>query len=244
MIAVAFGLPAVIRKVLTSAHVFPIVPIQIMDACIRSVSQLSPGRPHFVSPKPGIIPDIPTSTWLPALGMTLPHSWIEQEAVTEKAAKRDDADVHTALWDRQITLIIPHISNALPIFRSILMRLGRLRLAREFSSYLTKEYGLSWRRRLRCQWGQRPLKRQKGGIKDDNSASNDLTKDFVVGTGLLEQWAENTGGNGQKVRPSSSGVGQTEFSERLPGMGWHLIFLVNFQLIRKRLALRRHLCLS
>jgi hypothetical protein len=45
---------------------------------------------------------------------------------------------------------------------------------------------------LRCHWGQRPLKRQKGGVKDDKSAANELAKDFLVGTALLKQWAENT----------------------------------------------------
>jgi hypothetical protein len=66
---------------------------QIMDACIRSVSRLSSGQPHFVSPKPGVVPAIPTSTWLPTLGMTLPHTWIEQEVVTEKATKHNNVDV-------------------------------------------------------------------------------------------------------------------------------------------------------
>eukprot|EP00978_Attheya_sp_CCMP212_P015777 scaffold40823_cov60-Attheya_sp.AAC.5 len=114
-LAVAFGLPAVMRKVLTSSHVFPIVPIQILEACIRSVTRLSPGEAHFVAPTAYIVPDIPTLTWLPALGMTLSHSWIDpQDMITDKAAKRDDAEVHTTLWDRRISLVLPHATLLAP----------------------------------------------------------------------------------------------------------------------------------
>eukprot|EP00978_Attheya_sp_CCMP212_P024125 scaffold75400_cov53-Attheya_sp.AAC.2 len=131
-LAVAFGLPAVIRKVLTSSHVFPIVPIQILDACIRSITSLSPGEPHFVAPTPYVVPDIPTSMWLPALKMMLPHSWIDQDTVTDKAAKRDDVEVHITLWDRRITLMLPLAAPLLPLLRLFLHQFTRHRLTREF----------------------------------------------------------------------------------------------------------------
>jgi len=192
-LAVAFGLPAVIRKVLTSSHVFPIVPIQILDACIRSVTSLSPGEPHFVAPTPYVVPDIPTSTWLPTLKMMLPHSWIDQDMVTDKAAKRDDAEVHITLWDRRITLVLPLAAPLLPLLRLFLHQYTRHRLAREFMSYLMKEYGPTWRVKLSCQWGKRPLKRQKGGLGGCKSVSDgELAKDFSIGTALLRQWAQSS----------------------------------------------------
>jgi hypothetical protein len=37
----------------------------------------------------------------------LPHSWIDEDTIMSKAAKHDDAVVHTSMWDQRITLPYP-----------------------------------------------------------------------------------------------------------------------------------------
>jgi hypothetical protein len=115
---------------------FPIVPVQIMDACLWSVLQVK----TFVSPLVPVptvrLDDTPTSTWLPALQKFLLHSWIDKSTISSKAVKHDNAAVPTAMWDQRVTLLYPEWDGAtghriLAFFRTYLMRSYRHRLLSE-----------------------------------------------------------------------------------------------------------------
>jgi hypothetical protein len=63
-------------------------------------------------------------TWLPKLQLFLSQDWINDDYVTSKAAKSDDAEVPTALWDQRILLPLPWAKSVLTFLRTRL--LGRL----------------------------------------------------------------------------------------------------------------------
>eukprot|EP00978_Attheya_sp_CCMP212_P007879 scaffold18321_cov53-Attheya_sp.AAC.5 len=88
----------------------------------------------------------------------------------------------------------PHAVLLIPLLRSLVLhQYTHQRLAREFISYLLKEYGPAWHVRSSCQLGQRLLKRQKGGLGGCKSVSDvELVKDFSIGVALLEQWANSS----------------------------------------------------
>jgi hypothetical protein len=90
-----------------AATMFPLVPLQIMNACIRQVLDtrrfVSPLATADIDPLPDVIAN--DATWLPGIGRFLPHSWIPVSVTTDKAVKHHDAAVHTAMWDNRITLL-------------------------------------------------------------------------------------------------------------------------------------------
>eukprot|EP00978_Attheya_sp_CCMP212_P030779 scaffold114412_cov49-Attheya_sp.AAC.1 len=57
-IGVAFGLPAGIRGVLTQRTVFPLVPIQILYACLETFVRQPSDAPHFVAPVCRVVPEL------------------------------------------------------------------------------------------------------------------------------------------------------------------------------------------
>jgi hypothetical protein len=193
-IGVAFGLPVGIRSVLTRRTVFPLVPIQILDACLKTFVCQPADAPHFVAPVRRVVPEFENFTWLSTLQLKLPHSWIDSTVITAKAARSDDADVPVQLWDLRIILVLPHTAVALDIMRKLLLLRMRRGLAGEFIRYLTATYGVNWRSSLS---ESRPLKRRKGGLGEDLEhlsldMHSELAKDVSVGFALLAQWAEST----------------------------------------------------
>jgi hypothetical protein len=119
----AFGLPAWAGlSYLQPDQVFPFVPIQVMDGCLKGILSSSPKTTPLQTPLPREV--IPTSeqTWLPRLQKFLPHSWVNANLVTAKAVKQDNAGVPTHLWDKHCTLVLPHVGPALGQLRRLLLR--------------------------------------------------------------------------------------------------------------------------
>jgi hypothetical protein len=91
-LGVAFGFPSWLRHEGLSIASFPVVPIQLLDGCLRGllpqVTAKQPLPPIQLAPKPVAS----TKTWLPRLQKFLSHDWIDGSVVTSKAAKRDDAE--------------------------------------------------------------------------------------------------------------------------------------------------------
>lgn len=99
--------PAWLRLGGLSPSNFPLVPIQILDTCLRSVLQTRP----FVSPlfSASIMP-LPlqtTGTWFPVYQKFLSHTWIHESGISSKAVKHDDVAVPPVMWDLPITLLYP-----------------------------------------------------------------------------------------------------------------------------------------
>jgi hypothetical protein len=132
-VGIAFGLPAWARlPTLDLGQVFPLVPIQIMDACLKGILQTLSRRTPLRIPAPSQATAVSSRTWLPRLQRFLPHSWIDSALVTDKAPKRDDARVPTHLWDQRCSLVLPHTSPALETLRRLLIRVASRHMVDEF----------------------------------------------------------------------------------------------------------------
>jgi hypothetical protein len=176
-LGIAFGFPAWLRVGGLTPDLFPCVPLQIMDACLREVLEPSVFTSPL-APKDYVITSLVEgpSEWLPGIGRFLPHSWIPSDVITDKAVKHDDAVVHTAMWDNRITLVHPWSPATstwlLDFFRRHLMFSHRHRLMTEFREYMRATHGADWAFRLDA-WRSRAnagppqarpgRKRQRGG---------------------------------------------------------------------------------
>jgi hypothetical protein len=125
----AFGLPAPLNLPARLSlggleeHMFPIVPIQVLIGCLDSLIQSNtPVLQPLSTPARRILAPVPTSTWLPNIQKRLEHAWIDQTAVSAKAAKSDASSVLTHLWDQQILLPLPGVHSGLSFLPSRLMR--------------------------------------------------------------------------------------------------------------------------
>jgi hypothetical protein len=56
---------------------------------------------------PGVVTSLEDDFWISALGKLLPGTWVKAWEVTDKAAKADDAKIHTGLWDQHAVLVPP-----------------------------------------------------------------------------------------------------------------------------------------
>jgi hypothetical protein len=77
-----------------------------------------------------------THSWIPALQKYLSHEWIDNELITTKAIKHDNACAPLQLWDRRLTLFFPTIAPILSSLRRLLLQKYRRKLCREALAYL------------------------------------------------------------------------------------------------------------
>jgi hypothetical protein len=68
----------------------------------------------------------------------LDHAWIDQTAVSAKAAKNDASGIPTHLWDQRILLPLPGVQGGLAFLRSRFMRFQHARLYTEFGNCMQK----------------------------------------------------------------------------------------------------------
>jgi hypothetical protein len=131
-IGVAFGFPSWLRLCASSLDVFPVVPIQILDGCLRALPQATTRHVAIVPPLPPALVEASDSTWLPAVERFLPHTWVDASLVTDKAVKHDNADAPTHLWDARCALVCPGSEALLPVLRRGLHAWASRRMLREF----------------------------------------------------------------------------------------------------------------
>jgi hypothetical protein len=169
-LGIAFGFPGWLRAGGLTVADFPIVPVQTMDACLRSVLLAR----KFVSPLVPVpverLSAPPSSTWLPTLQKFLPHSWIDESTISSKAVKHDNAAVPTAMWDQRITLLYQEWDCAqgtrvLLFFRDYLMRSYRHRLLSEFRVFMRTTHGPFWPYRLACCRARRAAVRKAHALQ-------------------------------------------------------------------------------
>jgi hypothetical protein len=48
--------------------------------------------------------------WIASLSRSLPGTWVNSGVISDKAAKADDATIHTGLWDQRVVLVFPQLS--------------------------------------------------------------------------------------------------------------------------------------
>ena len=197
-LGIAFGLPSWLRHPNLRFDTFPFVPIQILDGCLRGVLPLVDLHPSLPVIPPVVLIPPSTRTWLPALQTYLPHQWIDTSVVTAKAAKHDDADAPTHLWDSRCTLVLPHLGPALVPLRRGLMQLSAHMVFRDFSGFLQAQYGPTWPvtlARLRQEELRDvvPLNRKRTrGVEEELSLFRDseLLKDAEAGCDAVGRFAD------------------------------------------------------
>ena len=152
-LGIPFGFPAWLRTGGLSLDMFPCVPLQIMDACIREVLDTSDFE-SSLAVRLFTTREAPSeATWLPGIKRFLPHAWVPvADVITDKAVKHDDAAVHTAMWDNRVTLLYSwptlQADRILNTFRVYLMRSHRNRLLTELRGYMHRTHGEFWFHRL------------------------------------------------------------------------------------------------
>jgi hypothetical protein len=164
----AFGLPVCLSLGGLEEGMFPFIPVQVLMGCLDSLIQSNlPVLQLLSTPARRILAPVPTSTWLPNIQKRLDHAWIDQTAVSAKAAKSDTSRVPTHLWDQQILLPLPGVHGGLPFLRSRLMRFQRSRLYTEFRTYMAATHGADWSGQLMALWAEMRTRiqelRQRGG---------------------------------------------------------------------------------
>ena len=199
-LGVAFGFPSWLRHAGLSLASFPIVPLQILDGCLRGflpkVTAKQPLPP--IQPRHKAVDS--DTTWLPGLRQFLSHDWIDGSVVTSKAAKRDDAAPPTHLWDGRCLLVLPHLAPALPILRTCLMLRTAFMLFKEFCGFMTLQYGPNWSVELSLLRKQQvhdrvPLARKRTrGVEEAVSKYMDgeLLRDAEVGCDVLSRFADSS----------------------------------------------------
>jgi hypothetical protein len=83
----------------------PSYPVQVQAGCLDFLSN-STGHlfQPLSTPRPQVLAPLPMVTWMKSIGKSLEHAWIDQSAVSTKAAKSDGARVSTHMWDCRILL--------------------------------------------------------------------------------------------------------------------------------------------
>jgi hypothetical protein len=145
-LGVAFGLPSCFRPAVETSQFFRFVPLQILDGIPEAlVSTQTPTSAHIPKIKRVTIPIPAHRTWLPTLGLYhLPHDWIDLTAVTNVAAKSDDAAVVVSMWNRRISSVLTCADDDLDTWRTLLHRRKSLAMSREFRRYLATRHGPAW----------------------------------------------------------------------------------------------------
>jgi hypothetical protein len=200
-VGIAFGLPAWARLAsLTLENSFPMVPIQIMDGCLKGILSTVPKVTPLKTPAPQTALTACHTTWLPRIQKFLPHSWVDSNLVTDKAVKRDDAGVPTHLWDKRCTLVLPYASPALDLLRKLILRVAVTRMFTEFRLYLVETYGQDWlsqlhngRQRAAQRRSQQKRKRTRGeGDEEEKTESyEELVRDILAGVDAISRFADS-----------------------------------------------------
>jgi hypothetical protein len=66
---------------------------------LQAIPQATSRHAPIIPPCPAALVIKDDKTWLAPVGRSLSHSWVESSLVTAKAAKRDNADVPSQLWE-------------------------------------------------------------------------------------------------------------------------------------------------
>jgi hypothetical protein len=209
-LGIAFGFPAWLRSGGLSAQDFPIVPIQVMDACLKSVLDTRPFVSPLVPLAATVVSEAASSTWLPSIQKFLPNSWIDESTISAKAAKNDDSSVPTAMWDQRITLVFQWAhdkgENILSCFRRNLMRSYRRRMLADFRYFMNERHGSCWPYRLDACRAKRALiysneallgevgaptgrgrKRQRGGFTHEQVFERKKVKRLTIAPSTIKR---------------------------------------------------------
>jgi len=167
-----------------------VIPLKLLQAPLQSLlAELAPAPsskssvvpPHVVSPD---FSEDPRGSWLPRLQTWLPSSWVDASSVTAKAAKHDDAEIYTGVWDSRISSVLPCSSATLVTLRRACFGWWARRVYRSFRDFLRRQYGAAWCSQLTIArqagfissqhqgGGKRKRKRNAEANKNNNNNNN------------------------------------------------------------------------
>jgi hypothetical protein len=167
----------------------PVIPplkvlISVLGTCLATFANTTTKalhkRPRLTLSGAATPTKLANGTFLPSLGVHLADSWTTQAAVSADAAKADDAQVPTQLWDNRITLVLPLARGLLLGLRQFLFRKWCSRIYRSFRAYLRRTYGDSWQQQA---WDKGSMvrsaqKRRRGG---EEGVGTKTTESFNLG---------------------------------------------------------------
>jgi hypothetical protein len=107
------------------------------------------------------------------------------------------------LWDRQCTLVYPHVMPALEILRTLLVRVTATAMWREFHAYLEVTRDVDWRSALakakaKAERGRFPSSgKYMRGDRDERSSTtqftqDDLAQDVIAGVDAIGRYTDST----------------------------------------------------
>ena len=124
----------------------------ILNGLFRSIDPVAEVIGREASPDlsdlPGLL-EIPDEFWIPELNTFLPGSWVDAGEVSAKAAKADNAKIHTGLWDHRITLVLSDFADEdVEYLRPGFYQVWCQKLTGCFNRFMLATHGLGWQERL------------------------------------------------------------------------------------------------
>ena len=136
----------------------PLKPFQTLMGLFLKSSESCSGPPSTPAPTCGDSVGGPAKEheltladdfWIESLEKMLPGSWVRAGVVSDKAAKADDARVHTSLWDQRIVLVLPSLTgDDLEYVRPCFYFVWCQKLTQCYQRFMLKTHGLGWQERL------------------------------------------------------------------------------------------------
>ena len=145
-LAKLFGVSTIVYQITLHKAMFPIVPVQILDALLSGVllTPLQPGS-MLNQMEPPAINNPKEYALLPGLDLHLSDSWSKVMSSKEVVATDDSADINQSIWDQRIILAFPKISvPVLDWFRRQILRKHFYRVFVSFKTYILNTYPALW----------------------------------------------------------------------------------------------------
>lgn len=186
------------------------IPLKLLQTPLQDcLASIDPSVPIIEPPGPvssQLFQEDRRGSWLPLLGKWLPSTWVDAASTTAKAAKNDDAEIYTGLWDSRITSVLLSSEVFLRQLRCALFGWWAGRVYRSFRAYLVRKHGSDWSARLTVARQQaasqragtkfqqqgggkdRKINNNKGGVgKQPDGALGELLRDAEAGQRALRQ---------------------------------------------------------
>ena len=145
-LAKIFGVSTVVYQLTFHNTMFPIVPVQILDALLLAVLHSSDNLgPDLLQFTPPPISTSPGFTFLTSLSIRLSDSWSTVVGTKDDVATDDSAAINQSIWDQRIILVFPKASvSILNWFRRQILTKHFYRVFNSFKTYLIRTYPNYW----------------------------------------------------------------------------------------------------
>jgi hypothetical protein len=190
-IGIAFGLSAWGRHAaLNVLQTLPLVPVQVLDGCLKAVIKSAPRTNPLSTPLPqGAVKPCNARGCLPSKNSSHILGLMRIWSRKEKYAKSDNAGVPTLLWDQHWALVLPHVSPALNCLRRLLHHVACIHMLEEFQEYLRESYGPDWRFAcIQATKGPFPVSVKRAKGVEGSNLHSELRKDLKAGVDAISRF--------------------------------------------------------